>query len=137
MGNHRANFIYFNEFAWAYAEDTMVQILYFEDDNIFTDDDGHIIENIFELITPGDLYLFRSDPGYNVFPLRSNNRVLVEIVGPDEFPGDGYYNKKEELNEQEYFDCFNDSLCFGGRCRFSSSDQKARKEICRSCSGRN
>lgn len=61
---------------------------YYEDVNLFTDDDGHVIYDIFTIITPQDLFLFRHDNGFNVFPMRGHDDVLCEIIPvPDEVCG--------------------------------------------------
>ena len=66
----------------------MFYLYYYEDDNLFTDDDGHVIYDIFSVITPQDLFLFRHDNGFNVFPMRDHNDVLCEIIPvPDEVCG--------------------------------------------------
>lgn len=62
----------------------VLQIFYFEEENFFTDEDGQVIENIFEFITPNDLYLFRGDPGNCIFPRRDISGELCEIVTLDE-----------------------------------------------------
>lgn len=63
-------------------------LYYYEDENLFTDDDGHVVYDIFDLITPQDLFLFRHDNGFNVFTLRTDQDILVEIVPiPDEVCG--------------------------------------------------
>ena len=38
---------------------------------------------IFDLITPNDLYLFRHDPGYCMFPHKDNRKILCEIFTED------------------------------------------------------
>ena len=36
-------------------------LIYWKEDNLFTDEEGQIIFNIFSLITPNDLYLFKKN----------------------------------------------------------------------------
>jgi hypothetical protein len=59
------------------------EILYFfydPRDNIFCDQFGFIVLNIFEMITPNDLLLFKEDHGYCIFPHRHSNNILCEIL---------------------------------------------------------
>ncbi len=65
------------------SEESVVYLYYFEEDNYFVDCDGHTIYDIFSLITPSDLLLFRRDNAINVFPLRGtpwHSRRYVEIT---------------------------------------------------------
>ena len=63
-------------------------LYYYKDENHFTDCDGRIIYNIFTMITPQDLYLFRHDHGDNTFRMKGNRNVLCEITYvPDEVCG--------------------------------------------------
>jgi hypothetical protein len=67
--------------------ENVTYILYYEVDNIFTDMDGNIIYNIFDMITPNDLLLFRDDPGNNSFCMKSDRDKICEIIT---IPEDGY-----------------------------------------------
>jgi len=58
----------------------ILYLYYYEDENLFTDDDGHVIYDIFTIITPQDLFLFRHDNGFNIFPMKEHNDVLCEII---------------------------------------------------------
>lgn len=49
-------------------------------ENIFLDECGKELINIFELITPNDLYLYTEDPGYTIFPHRDDPGLLCEIL---------------------------------------------------------
>ena len=62
----------------------LVQIYWDSNDNSFWSLTGDPIENIFELVTPSDLYMFRRDPGYSIFTHRSNQRILCEIITDDD-----------------------------------------------------
>lgn len=60
-----------------------LQVLYIywsEKENIFYDTQGIQIPNIFDMVTPNDIFLFRQDPGYCTFPYRHNNLILCEIL---------------------------------------------------------
>jgi len=60
--------------------DGVLQFFYDSEENIFYDQCGQIVINIFEVLTPNDIFLFKQDPGYNVFSHRDNNRILCEIL---------------------------------------------------------
>ena len=63
-------------------------IFYYENENLFTDDDGHVIYDLFTVITPQELFLFRHDNGFNVFPMKGHDDVICEIIPvPDEVCG--------------------------------------------------
>lgn len=57
-----------------------VYLYYYEDENIFVDDDGHIVYDIFKYITPQNLYLFKKDQAVNLFPMLRSPRNYCEIV---------------------------------------------------------
>jgi len=67
-------------------------ILYYEDENIFRDADmGHIIYNIYEILTPSQIFLFRHSLEHNCFPTRYDRNVWCEIIViPDETCGAQY-----------------------------------------------
>lgn len=63
-------------------------IYYYEEENVFTKDDGRVIFNIFDIITPNDLYLFRYDPSFSCFSMKDNRNILVDIISvPEEVCG--------------------------------------------------
>lgn len=55
-------------------------IYYYEDENVFTDEDGHVIYDTFDIITPNDIYLFKHDPAFNSFRMVSDREVIVQII---------------------------------------------------------
>ena len=57
----------------------LIFVYWDEDQNVFYDQSDEYV-NIFELITPHDLYLFRHDHGCCMFPCRLDNNLLCEIV---------------------------------------------------------
>ena len=60
-----------------------VDILYFVYDsteNMFYDQCGFRIVNIFEELTPNDIFLFRSNPGYYLFKKRNFKNVWCKIL---------------------------------------------------------
>lgn len=119
-----------------YLGGDLCYIYYDPESNAFYDEDGAQIDNIFELITPNDLYLYRHDPGCNLFPCRFDRELTFEIVDQmDDYPGDGYYdNMKETYDENEYFDV-DCSSHPGVECRVYCRTDAERREICRACGG--
>ena len=55
-------------------------LYYYEHENMFADPDGHVVYDLFSLITPQDLFLFRTDHGNNYFPLVNNPAYMCEIT---------------------------------------------------------
>jgi len=71
-----------------------LQVFHCMEENFFLDECGQPIHNIFELITPNDLFLYREDPGHNIFPLRDHKDVWVEILNDYDDP---YWWELEEV----------------------------------------
>lgn len=59
-----------------------IGIFYDVERNLFIDEDGFPIINVFELITPNDLYLFKLGGTYMVVNHRSLPGVLCELFYP-------------------------------------------------------
>jgi len=59
--------------------DAILYIYYDVEANLFYDD-GWDFFNIYEVVTPNDIYLFKHDPGFRTFPHRSDRSILCEIV---------------------------------------------------------
>lgn len=53
--------------------ETVIYLYYYGEDNYFVDSDGHVVYDIFSLIRPSDLLLFRHDNAINQFPLRGTS----------------------------------------------------------------
>ena len=67
----------------------LIRILYDRCLNMFYDIAGRRITNVFELITPNDLYLYRNDPGNSIFAHVSEPHTMCEIISEkdwEEFP---------------------------------------------------
>ena len=62
------------------ATQLVFQLYYYERENVFTDGDGHVVYDIFSMITPQDLFLFRYDHGNNCFPIVGDPDFLCEII---------------------------------------------------------
>jgi len=72
-------------------------ILYFwwdEENNMFYDECGQLVSNIFEMVTPNDLFLFMNDPGHCIFPHRDSKDISCEFVTDE--------NMKDILNYYAY-----------------------------------
>lgn len=69
----------------------LLLIVYYPDTNEFYDSCGFPIINIFEFITPNDLYLFRHGHQY-MFPHRKHKGILCEFDMEEEYH-DGYLAK--------------------------------------------
>ena len=61
-----------------------VGIFYVPEWNAFQDENGFLIYSIFEIITPGDLFLFKKNKGYMCVPHRSMPDILVELYYQDD-----------------------------------------------------
>jgi len=60
--------------------DEVWRIFWNRDENVFYDVHGYVIVNIFEFLTPNDIYLFRQDHGYCMFPVRFGRKIMCEIM---------------------------------------------------------
>jgi len=89
--------------------------------NIFYDQCGMQIPNIYEYITPNDLFLYKKNKNSCYFIHRNNPNIVCKI-----FEGDLY---DQELH---HISC---SRSGRGGCWFSSDQETDRESICRACSG--
>ena len=64
--------------------DEIIQLYYYENDNMFIDEGGFPVFDLFRIITPNDLFLFRHHKEYMLVPHCSIPRVGVEIFYPDD-----------------------------------------------------
>lgn len=64
--------------------DIILYIIWYEPENTFWNLDGSPVENINEILTPNDLFLFRHDPGYSCFFHRQHRHIMVELLTEDE-----------------------------------------------------
>jgi len=56
-------------------------LYYYESENIFVDEEGEIVYDLFRIITPSDLYLFHEIPDdYEFFPMVDHPDVDVYIL---------------------------------------------------------
>lgn len=60
-----------------------IGLFYNEDTKRFIDEDGYVVWNIFELITPNDLLLFRESQDYFVTRHRALKGVFIELYWPE------------------------------------------------------
>ena len=61
-----------------------IGLFYDAENNIFIDEDGFLIESIFEIISPNDLFLFKYNQEYMSVRHRSIPELLVELYYPDD-----------------------------------------------------
>jgi hypothetical protein len=59
-------------------------IRYDPEENVFYDECGFRIRNIFEMITPNDLVLYRANHDYCCFPCRYSRNILCWIGADDD-----------------------------------------------------
>ena len=93
-------------------------------ENCFYDSEfGHRIVDIFALVTPDELLLFRKMPEkYSYFSHRSDPNIVCKFIM------NGVYDNDEEINS--IMPC---QLSIGRRCEFSDYSESARQEICEAC----
>lgn len=61
--------------------DEKVHIFYYEDENLFIDEEGEVIYDIFSYITPQNLYMFHHDWGiYDEFLLPGFTTTKCQII---------------------------------------------------------
>ena len=65
-----------------------IGLFYVKEWNVFQDEDGFIVWNIFEIISPNDLFLFKKNKEYMLVPHSTIPGVLVELFWPDDDDGD-------------------------------------------------
>lgn len=64
-------------------KESVILIIYDPEKNRFYDISGELIYNIFEMITPNDLRIFRNDPNTTWFYHRTITHMYVEIIEPE------------------------------------------------------
>jgi len=57
----------------------VIEMEYDPDSNTFYDEWGVLIPNIFDLLTPNDLYLFKNDYDNNMFNHKKDKKVVCVI----------------------------------------------------------
>ena len=105
--------------------DDMMFLHYYPDENIFYDECGKQIENIFEILTADDLLLFKKDPRRKYFVYCKNKHVLCKILIKDG-EGEDYHEERMDL----HYDIYN-----GFGCWFFDHEKGFKRTICESCSG--
>lgn len=65
-----------------YDPEYSLHLLYYEDGNFFVDSAGEIVYNLFNIITPRDLFMFKNDSSglYDKFPYVKDRNVLVCLI---------------------------------------------------------
>jgi len=67
-----------------YKFDDIIGLWYYPEDNLFIDDNGFPVFDIFRMITPNDLFLFRHDKEYTLLSCSTNPKIGVELFYPDD-----------------------------------------------------
>lgn len=67
-----------------YVYEDVCGVFYDIDNNWFVDEDGFVIYNIFELVSPNDVYLFKDKKDYMLVPCVYDPTYGVEIFFPDD-----------------------------------------------------
>lgn len=82
--------------------DDVVQLYYYPIDNVFVDGGGFQVFDIFTMITPNDLFLFKYHKHYMIFPHATIPGVAVEMIWPDdcEVLESGF----EDYSYEDFFD---------------------------------
>lgn len=66
-----------------FVPDIVYSLFYDADHNWFVDEDGEIVYNMYQYITPNDLYLFKRSKCYMVFPFVQEKGVSIELYYPN------------------------------------------------------
>ena len=111
--------------------DVVIPIFYHEVENLFTDSCCKIIYDIFSMITPNDLIMFKKFGHHDYIRHRYDPRIMIDLIYISNID-----NERIEYDEQSYLDTFN-NFCSRNDCRFSHREKDVRKEICQTCAGRN
>lgn len=62
----------------------IISLYYLPDENKFTDEDGYVIFDIYRIITPNDVFLFRELQDYLIVKHATTPGLLVEMHWPDD-----------------------------------------------------
>ncbi len=73
-----------------YYESESVCLFYCQDENVFMDEDGNLVWDIFTYVTPNDVYLLHEHKEYMVVRHRSKPGVICELHYPLE---EEYYSR--------------------------------------------
>lgn len=73
-----------------------IGLFYDRDNNVFIDEDGYIVWNMYEMITPNDMFLFKKKREYMVVNHKTLPGVVCELYYPEE---DEYYFDKDPRND--------------------------------------
>lgn len=60
-----------------------MSLYYFKEDNVFMDGEGELVFEIFEIITPNDLYLFKQNKKTFIVNHCTDLGYFVELYWPD------------------------------------------------------
>jgi len=104
--------------------EAMLYIEYDADENSFYDECEIHIVNIFDIITPNDLLLFRKFPQtYSYFTTRNDSKIICKLI---------MNGVSTNYEKNCIIPC---NFSSRGGCWFSDSEKNAREEICSACRG--
>jgi hypothetical protein len=58
----------------------VVSFYYLKDDNMFIDEDGKVVYDIYKYVTPNDLFLFKLRKGTSQIHSKTDKNVVYELV---------------------------------------------------------
>ncbi|MCK9288697.1 MAG: hypothetical protein M0P29_14165 [Sphaerochaetaceae bacterium] len=94
-----------------YSSDNMA-LFYLKDDNVFMDGEGEIVFEIFEAISPNDLYLFKRNKKYTVVNHHSLPGSFVELYWPEEEYEERFFDVGDDYERIERYEKARLSGCF-------------------------
>lgn len=94
-------------------------LYYYEKENIFVDEEGEVIFDLFRAITPSDLFLFRNIlDDYENFPMVDHPEVTVRIISIPKEPVCGRLHipaldLQKCFEQYEQYERFGHIICHG------------------------
>lgn len=94
-------------------------LYYYEDENLFVDQEGEAVFDLFRTITPSDLFLFRHIlDDYENFPMVDHPEITVHIITVPKEPICGRLHipeldLKQSYEQYEIYERFGQIICHG------------------------
>lgn len=86
-------------------------LYYLKEENVFMDGEGEIVFEIFEIITPNDLYLFKRHKAYMIASHRTEPGIFVELYWPED-EEERYFDVGDDYERIERYEKARLSGCF-------------------------
>lgn len=86
-------------------------LYYLKEDNVFIDGEGEIVFEIFEIITPNDLYLFKRHKAYMIVNHCTEPQIFVELYWPED-EEERYFDVGDDAERIERYEKARLSGCF-------------------------